>query len=411
MSIKLQHRRIAGLVALAAICLLVSPASAQKRLDKEKPKQDPANDPYTRGGTPEMLESAGYVSMGGFEFGPEGETTETLDAHLAYLEIRWIETEHFELGIALPKIKVTGDERDKVRAELTRIQEHFPDIDPRTRILDPWLRAHLYAQRLEEFYDRFQEFLGVTDETFASATPVWNMQGEYMGAGPHLGMQGKFEIFLLPSEGAHVDFMRNKVGLTTKMTQRWCYTERDTLAQTIHTDQGKMRVDEALHGHVIFCVAQNLALGYKHYSYELPVWLQEGLAHWFERELNPRFNSFTSSEGGAAEKTNKEDWTGPVLKLVNGDKMPSFPSLIAKRTFAELKKNDHLMLWSMVDFLMKEHPKFLPVYLRKLSGMLDEKGFSDGTAILDRQRVVFTEDLGMNYGQFEAAWKTWVQAD
>lgn len=402
-------RRVA--LAVCASVALVASAAAQKPLDRSKPKQDPANDPYTEGGSEELMAAAGYESMGGFEFGPEGSTTETIDEFLNYLEIRWIETEHFELGIALPRIKVTGKERGKVRGELERLQAKLPSIEPTTRMLDPWLRAHVYAQRLEEFYDRFQEFLGVIDEDFANATPVWNMQGEYMGTGPHLGMSGKYEVFILPSEGSFVDFMSQKVGLTMKTSQRWCYTDRDTLAFIVHTDQGRMTVDEALHNHIVFSVAQNLALGYKHYSYELPIWLQEGIGHWFERDLNPRFNSFTASEGGAAKKIHKEDWEDPVEKMVNGDDAPSFASLIKIRTFAELEQDDHLAVWSIVDFLMQEHPDFLPKLLREIGGVMSESGYPDGSTVADLQRTCFKEELGMTYGAFEAAWKAWVMGD
>ncbi|MEM6674933.1 MAG: hypothetical protein AAF726_18940 [Planctomycetota bacterium] len=403
------HPTRARAAALVAACALALPALAQKPLDKSKPRWDPANDPYTRGGQPELLEAAGYVSMGGFEFGPAPDTTAEVNEFLPYLDLRWIETEHFEIGVALPKVKVTGDERDKIRAELERLVEVFPDVNPKTRVLDPWLRAHLYAMRLEDHYEDVQEFLGVTDETFADNKALWIPGTPYRGIGPYLGQLGKFEVLLLPSEGAAKDYLRAKLGLTTKLTQRWNVIERESTSLIVHTDQGRLDVDEALHGHVVFNVTYLLLNGYEHYSYDKPIWACEGTAHWFERKINPRFNTFNSSEGSTAEMIRKSDWEDPTLKLVRSGDAPSFASLVNMRTFAELKREHHYATWSIVDFLTRAHPEFLPAYFARISGLKNEENIDDGRELPEAQRAAFKDLLGMTYGQFDRAWRAWVE--
>lgn len=398
------------LAALAAAPLLVAPpAPAQKLLDKDQPRTAAANDPYTRGGDPELLKAAGYVSLGGpFEFGPSGQTTESISEHLSYLDLRWVETAHFKLGIALPKIKVTGDERDKLRAELTRLGEALPGIDPRTRQVDPWLRLHLYAQRLEDLYAEIQGFLGVKDEDFAALNGTHPVGQTYMGIGPYLGQTQKYEVLLLPSEGSYTDFMRSKIGLTTKFTQQWNYMDRGALSVMTHTDQADLRRDEALHGHLVHSEVHCLLNGFKFYSYDIPVWVREGCAHWFERRLNPRYNSFTASEGATAVAYNKEDWTGPVKKWVQGGKMPSFATLLNRRAFAELTVEDHLMSWSIIEFLETQHPGFLRTYFNQLCALLNAEHVPDVSGFNDAQRDLFRDELKMTYGQFEAAWREWV---
>ncbi|MEM1453398.1 MAG: hypothetical protein AAF726_23470 [Planctomycetota bacterium] len=395
-------------LALVALTLAAVPASAQKPLDKTKPLWDPANDPYTQGGKPELMEAAGYVSMGGFEFGPPPMTTKEVNEFFSYLDLRWIETEHFEIGVALPKVKVTQDERDKIRGELTRMVEFFPDINVKTRVMDPWLRAHLYAQRLEDHYANVQEFLGVTDETFAGCTEIWNTTTPYWGIGPYMGQLGKFEVLLLPSEGSAKDYLQVKLGLTTKLTQRWNILERETLQLVVHTDQGKLKVDESLHGHVVFNTTQMLLNSFKHYSYDKPIWVREGASHYFERNINPRFNTFDAAEGSAAAKISKSDWKGPTAKLVKSGKAPSFASLVKKRSFAELEKDDHLATWSIVDFLVAAHPEFLPAYFARIAGLKNAEFLDDATDLPNVERTAFKELLGMSYAQFERAWHAWV---
>ncbi len=396
------------LVLTALLALFVPSAIAQKLLDKSKAPNDWANDPYSQGGDPAILAAAGYVSTGGFEFGPAPDTQEDTAKYLGYLDLRWVETEHFEIGLALPQVKVTQSERDKIRAELTELQAFMPEIDPRTRILDPWLRLHLTAKRLEAHYDEMLAFLGVTDDVFKDLKPMWNTQGKYMGIGPYLGNRGKFEILIVPSLGAYTDYMRAKLGLTTKRAQRWNYTDRDTLAALIHTEEGKLRIDEALHGHLVFHVTQIALNAYKHYSYDLPIWAREGSAHYFERRINPRFNTFDGGEGSAGEKINKIDWKGPTKRAVKSGDMPSFATLIGRKAFAELEAEDHLGTWSIIDFLLTVHPEFLPVYFDRISGLQNEKFVDDGSTLPEVQREVFKEALGMSYASFDAAWKAWV---
>ena len=403
-----------GALALAALSVLGGEASAQKLLDRDKPRTHSANDPYTKGGDPELVKAAGYVAIGSeaeFEFGPSGQNSKSLGEHLPYLDLYWAETAHFKICVSLPKVKVTGKERDKIRAELTRMQERLPEVDPRTRQLDPWLRMHLYAQRMEDHYREMQSFLGVEDAMFAELNGTHPMGQEYLGIGPYMGMQQKYELVILPSEGSYTDFMRNKIGLTTKTTQFWAYNDRGALSVMTHLDLADVRVDEGLHGHVIHSMTTTLLNGYRHYSYDLPVWVLEGCAHWFERRINPRFNSFTSSEGSSGVRYNKEDWSEPVRKGVKSGKLPSFPTMLNRRAYAELELGDHLKSWSLIEFLQTKHPEFLKRYFAVMCSMLDEGSIPDASNMADVQRAVFKDELGMTYAQFDRAWEAWVVAD
>ena len=410
MPMNTQHTQVRRLaVAMVGLLALTAVAAAQKPLDRSKPLTDPANDPYTRGGKEKYVEAAGYASMGGFEFGARDDTTTEVSALLEGVEVRWIETAHFELGIALPKVKVTKEERKKVKAELAKLQKALPVVKPDTKFLDPWLRAHLYAQRLEEHYARLQEIMGVTDETFAANKEIWDIGTPYFGIGPYMGQMGKFEVLLLPSEKSSRLFLTARLGRTTKLSQRCNIRERDTLCFIAHTGQGRLNLDEAMHGHVVFNVTQMMMNGYKHYSYDKPIWIREGAAHWVEREINPRFNTFDSSEGSAAQMFKDKDWRDPTLKLVKSGDAPSFASLVKIQTFAELEKPQHLATWSVFDYLIQVHPEFLKTYLAAISGIQNEQHIDDPTTLPDVQRDLFREELGMSYAKFDRAWKAWVE--
>ena len=403
-----RHRWELVLVPLLCLWTIAGIAQAQTKGDRSKPANDPVNCPYT-GGDPKILEAVGIVSLGGFPFGKEDSTAE-LDEYLGSNDVRWIETRHFKIGMGLGPCKIDRKEKARILVELKRLAVHMPAIKPENiRVLDPWLRAHIYAQRAEDLWAQMQSILGVSDADFPDGIEPWDTQGKYMGIGPFLGEKGKPEILILASQGASSDYLRHYFGLLTRMSQRWNILDRDVLHLVIHTGQGNLDKDAALHGHFVFNLSQQLLDAYKHYSYEIPVWLKEGLAHWLERSINPEHNTFNGSEGAAAIKTNKADWNKPTRTLVQKNKAISLAQLVRIQGFGELELAHHYTVWSMIDFLMSEHPKFVGQLLDDIKGMVNEQFIDDGAGMDDNHRAAFKTHLGMTYSQFDRAWAAWVQ--
>lgn len=408
---RLAHRgpRLGAAVLIAAIALpWAAPAAAQGKWkpNDELPDNHPTNDPYTQG-DPELMQAAGIVSLGGFEFGRT--TTAEVDEYLAQADIRWIETEHFEIGMALAPYKPGRADKKKIAAELAELQAVLPDVPLKPRSLDPWLRAHLFARRAEAVYARVQQILQVTDEDFPpEPLEFYNLSETFMGLGPYLGQRGKFELLFLPSEGLGNDFLVNQFGLDVLRSQRWNVTTRNTLIAVLVADDQTRKSDTAMHGHMAFNLTVNLLDGYKFYSYELPIWLREGLAHVLEREISPEFNSFDGDEGTAGVRTTKSDWLAETRKLHRKGELPSLSKLSRVRTYGELTLPLHYGCWSKMQFLIEAYPDGAAAVLSDLTGLLDDEGYPDGSNMLDHQRNSFREHLGLTYSQFDAAWAEWL---
>jgi hypothetical protein len=382
-----------------AVALLALPILAQrKRVD------DPAGCPWCHN-DPELYQKAGIVSHGPFPFGKYD--TAKAKEFLPETDFRWIETEHFRIGFTLGQHKVKLDEKKKILAELTRLKPFFPDLKPETQILDSWMRLHLYAQRCEDIYKRFGELLYLDGKTFADGSGVW--RGSYMGEGPYLGMKEKYEVLVLPSEAAHVEFLVANCGLKIRKSQRWHFIERGAIGIICHAQQGRLRVDQALHGHIAFNLAHNLLDGLNHYSYDTQIWFHEGLAHVMEREIDPDYNSFDSGEGATAETTSKSDWRPEVLKLIASDKAPRLAELLKMKSYAELTLPDHFVTWSMIDYLLKEKPEEFAKFIWMIKTNQDEKGLPTGSKLPERHRDAFKECFGWNYLEFDEIWRAWAK--
>ena len=386
---------------LLAAWVLTAPLAAQA-------SNDPETCPYCEGRV-ELMEPAGIVSHGGFEFASTD--TEAIDTYMATSDIRWIETEHFEIGIALGPYKVKQKEKGKIRAELSELESVLPEVNAKAKVLDPWLRAHMYALRVEKIWDRFLEIMQVEESDFPPEPTQWNRLGKYMGNGPYVGQENKFEVILFPSQAASTTFLKEEFGLLIKRTQRWNVIARDSITLAAHTDQGNLREDPAMHAHVVFNLAINLLSGYKHYSYDTPIWISEGLAHFMGRELDPRFNSFDSSEGAVADMTRKTNWEPEVRKLIQRKGAIRMAELIALRDFSELTLEHHYTTWSMTDYLMKTHPDGYACLNDRLHGMTNDQGIPDGSNMDDKHREAFKECLGVSYPEFDKNWAEWVMAN
>ena len=385
---------------------LVAPAKAAHPEDDELPHNAPAACTIC-GGDEEAMARGGIVSHGPFEYGEtdSGEVDQTLGSAM----IIWIETAHFEIGMALGPYKIPTSEKEKLRAELGRLALVYPDIKPKkVRVLDVWLRAHLYAMRAEDTWNRMLEILQVKESDFPPKETTWLIGTPYWGQGPYLGQVGKYEVLILPSEALSLKYLSHYFGLMIRRSQRWNVIARDTLTLTMHSQQGGLRAEPALHGHLVFNLTHNLIDGFKHYTYETPIWLHEGLAHYLEREIDPRFNTFDSSEGAASDKTRKARWKPEVRSLVAGEKAPHMAQLLSVRSYGDLTLDDHYTCWSMIDYLLAEHPKFLGQLLGAIKGITNNGKFGDATAIPGIHREMFKEHLGMTYARFDAAWSAWV---
>jgi hypothetical protein len=394
------------ILALLLLIPLAEPLAAQK----EKPRRnDPENCPWCHGDRSIMRE-AGIASHGGFDFAAPPSTSASVDAFFGGKDIYWIESKHFKLGLCLGIHKVGPDEAKAVRAELTELHEVLREVDPKTKVLEPFMRAHLYAYRLEKLWKRFLEIVQVEESAFPALGDVWLIGTPYFGEGPYVGMKDKFELLVLPTASDQVPFLKQQYGLTIRRTQRWHDLTRGSLIVVTNVMENELREDQQIYGHLVFNTTINLLDGFKHYSYDTQCWLREGLGHFTEREINPRFNTFDASEGSQGVRVNKENWDDEVKQLITAGKAPRVAEISALKTYAEFEMRHHYACWSMTKFMITTNPQGYACLTDRLHGRKRADGMPEAENLLDVQRTAISECFGMSYAQFDEAWRAWAIA-
>jgi hypothetical protein len=372
----------------------------------------PSVDPYTKN-DPGALEKAGYVSFGPFRFGDD-HTTEQIESVLGGMPIIWVETAHFKLGSGLPECDVGVEKRDKerVKAELEQLRQLLPDVKTKPKKLDPWLRLHLFALRLEELYADFQQRFGVKDADFPTAPPdpAKPAPGPYMGQGRYLGMPSKFAVLIFDKKTSLGRYSSVYLGMTLESSYRWLFPETGSLLYLTATDlhDADYQSDAAIGCDVISGVTKNLANGFRYYAHVVPFYWSEGLAHWFSRRFDPRYHFFTGTDPSRIRTRDEWNWEPSVRARVKNEVFPPTAQMLAWEDPNALEWADHVILWSRVDYLMAREDGAGSKLMRYLKDPLPP-GRPTEDAVHERSLQAFQEATGQDPAAFDAAWCDWVE--
>lgn len=354
---------------------------------------------------PALLAAAGAVSHGPIEIGPKGSAE--MAKSLGGRPWVFLETAHLRWASNLGPESVTLKERARVDRDLERLRKAMPSIPKKIAELDPYLRLHLHAMKGEDLYERFQRILRVTDADFPEAR---RNDGPFMGDGRYLGEKEKFEVVLHSDRRTHQMFTRDAMGVTATDAVRWHFKTPHKLSMSLPAVDSDLRFDRFLLAHEAHCLSHAFLCAYKHFSYDPPVWLDEGLAHALEREVNPEMNTFDNEEGASARRTGETNWTEVARRLIANGKATPLAELVRKNTFGELTDEDHITAWSKVRFLLDAHGPELARLLGAVKGQLDERGYPSGKDLPGLQRTQIRELWGWTFEGFDAAWAAWAKA-
>ena len=389
----------------AAAPLAAAPAPPQETGERE---ERPEIDPYTEG-DPEAMEEAGYYSFGPFLWASD-HTTERVEETLGGIPLIWVETEHFKIGSSLEPYKVGDDRIEKklLREELKRLGKRLPRVKSKTKELDPWLRLHLFAQRLEELYERFTEHFEIEDvePTKTSATAVGASRGKL-----YPGLKDKLAVLLLEKRSAMARYTSTFTGRTVDSSFRYHFADSDTMFYGIAYENlvGGYRTDAALHYAVAFGVVQNLTNALGGYTHEGPLWWRHGVARWFAREIDSRWLFYTGDEGTAVRPEEDSVWEPKVKARVKHGVFPTTLEMFQWEDFRPLAFSDHMILWSRTDYILRRDEETGGKVLRAMAQPVSWN-VQDRDAVIQAQfKKALVDATGMEPEAFDEAWCEWVE--
>ncbi len=380
------------LAFLAFALLGGAPILAQK-----PPEPPPQVDPYTQA-DPARMQRLGYARFAPFPFG-DGHGTKAIDAVLG-TPVLWVETAHFRIGSTLPEYKLGGnaDERKRVKADLARLSKRLGDIPARAKTLDPWLRLHLYAQRLEELYAEAADLLGAPSNV----------------DGPYLGMREKYGVLLFRKASGFGRYAGHFLKRDEASALRAHYAEFDSMVYAVHAEalEGDFATDLALLTVVTYGVVQNLVDGYRGFRHVMPLWWQAGVAQSFARRIDPRCNVNGDNAAGRAARNKAWDWAPRVRGRVRNGAVPTWEAMLSWSAESQLPVAHHMVLWSRADYLLRERPEAVSAFQRALTEPpLGSWQRPPDDVFVSGQAAALVQATGLSLAELDAAWIRYVESE
>lgn len=194
---------------------------------------------------------------------------------LSMKDVVLIQTPHFRILSTLRGDNAKLADAAFQRADLERLRKIFPKlaIGAQAASLSAHQRAHLYHIRVERIYAHFQALTGITV--------------------PYLGMKGPYELYLFDDYAEHHTLCDEFLGRT--QDRAGVQDHRKDAPNYIMFTTADSVVDggeQHFANHVIHNVAHNLIDGSGNYFRETFAWIEEGIAHYYERRESPKVNTF-----------------------------------------------------------------------------------------------------------------------
>lgn len=365
-----------------------------------------AADPYTAGHDA-ALARAGYVSLGPLPISAN-HTTDDLRLLLPDEPLRWIETPHFRIGCALGGADVDGSPAfvARLRGELADLAARLPDVSPKAKVLDGWLRAHLVALRVERLYAAALSNLGCEQSVFETAAHDPRLGSAFAGLGPHFGMREKFTVLLFASTASLQRYTAAYHGAATGAAARRHDGAFGNMVFAAAGDgaQGLERDEEALAATLAYHVAHNLYVGFRSFGHLLPAWLPEGLALRHARQVSERVA--VVDVRGDADRAACQQWSKQLADARKAWPFGPVATLAGRVDGDRLSLDESLQAYALVDWLLRERREEFAAFATRLKDPFhDRLRFPTVEELMARQDAAMRAAFGGGAETLEAQWK------
>jgi hypothetical protein len=292
----------------------------------------------------------------------------------------------------------------------------LPKFKGKPKTVSSWLLVQLYAQRLEAAYADFCKRAGYVDDapacTDGKGLDGRGFQGRGgLGKGPFLGQHGKFCLLILPRRSDLARYLHHWGKREAEEPVAHHFLKSNSLVYVTTTDvrtEG-LSTERALHCNVLYGIVRNFVDGFQGFTYEVPVWNCEGIAHWYRLRLDEDYNSISGLAEAQWGLLTDADWRQKARARVDSGAFAPFTEMMAWRQEDCRDLHKHVMMWSRWDFLITLGEDKLRKYLVGLKG-LPATGVPRET-ILKAQTKALYEAYGFEAADFDAAWVAWVKAN
>ncbi|MFM7298851.1 MAG: hypothetical protein ACKO4Q_16725 [Planctomycetota bacterium] len=407
MELRTQGGRRTSWAALLACCALLLALAPLARAQDTSLEDFSEVDPYTKG-DPAALERLGIMRTGSMPW-TETHTSDGVRETLGGVPVIFLETAHFRIASTLETYKPKGDaiEKELLEAEFAAFKKRNRGFKAPAK-LDPWLRAHLYAQRCEKLYADFTRAFGIKGEDFLGLEAKAK-EGRPMGQGPYLGQKNKYTVLVTESTSAMARYLKAHFQVELEYSYRAKWPDGYFLGTNFEAfEQNGRDLDVCLHTALIGALAQNLLDGYRDSHQAPPNWLRYGLAHWFARKIDTRWNQWNAGGTGDLEADKLHIWEPRVFGLVKNEACTSWAKMMGWKGYEDIQPREHMVAWAAVDWILTARADTARALLYELAEPLNDYGPERPAKLLAQQERAFRKVWDQSPAELDKAFGAWV---
>ena len=395
---------LAPTLLLAALAtLLAAPAPAQGRGDDPDYEEFDEACPYTKGER-ELEKKLGYARIGSMPWRGSADS-KAVRENCGGVPMIFVETEHFRIASTLNTYRIPNDrdERKRLKEELDRLEDKLGRLKAPKRELDPWIRVHLFAQRIEDTYQEFHEDWGIDPSSYAAQ-------------GPYLGLPNKFLVLLCERKSEYGRYLKIYENSEIEYSYRTGWSgegmivcvSSEAIAEN-WKDEKDVPLDTMLSCLVRCCLAANFIDVWNGNLFRAPIWLVYGYAHVVQRRFDPRFPFFDGRTTIYGLDDDKTVWQPRVRNLVGNDYFASMNKMFGWSAYGDLNQRDHMVSWSKVTYLLEEVDGDREAFLTAVCPRARYGSEPDAEAKITAQAEALEARFGLTPEGMDEAWSRWVK--
>jgi hypothetical protein len=227
--------------------------------------------------------------------------------------------------------------------------------------------------------------------------------------GPFLGLPDKFLLLVFQKKSDLARYFDRFCGVQADRSFSYYLPTSHQFLYGVSLEGLEVEDDPSLHSHVLYGLAGNLTNGLRGYSYRMPPWIAEGLAHVVSRRVETEFVNVTVKDDEAVNEEDQHLWPKKVRARAQYDRTRiPFSQMALWQKNQDMGYHGELQAWSRVDFLMKQDTQKLGTLLVRMKSLPISFEGTKPEDWAQMQATALQEIYGWDGAAFDAKWREFV---
>ena len=263
------------------------------------------------------------------------------DRNLVYLE-----TDYVRIVSTVPPQRVTLETWPRILETIKILTPIYPQLKRKYPILKGKVLVHFFGVHLHRMM-----------------VDAWKVFGSDMGTyeqyfrdykhGPFMRQKDKFEIYIFGNRKEYDRFSDRFTGRCYRDGLRHRAPVTDVLTFLLPPPPGGVRNLNHWVAILVHNWSHNVLMSEIKRSDAIPVWLDVGFAHWFERREGD-YNTYCYDENSEIPRFANDDWRPKIRALFTAGKVPEFVEFFNKTNLAEFDGEEHAICFALMDYIIRE---------------------------------------------------------